>query len=116
LRKFQCHFSFLLVEKKAPDLDEPAPQSLSIIVRARHVITAYRTYQLATTGFEPLRADGAIVRSVFVKRGRRSIRGAHRMIRLESVVSRHLLRCRLHGWKVIAHPRKTGKRRAVGNG
>jgi hypothetical protein len=32
------------------------------------------------------------------------------MIRPESVVGRHLLRCRLHGSKVIAHPRKTGKR------
>jgi hypothetical protein len=32
------------------------------------------------------------------------------MIRLESVVGRYLLRCRLHGSKVIAHPRKTGKR------
>jgi hypothetical protein len=32
------------------------------------------------------------------------------MIRLENVVGRHLLRRRLHGSKVIAHPRKTGKR------
>jgi len=32
------------------------------------------------------------------------------MIRLASVVDRHLLRGGLHGWKVIAHPRKTGKR------
>jgi hypothetical protein len=31
------------------------------------------------------------------------------MIRLDSVVRRHLLRYRLHGSKVIAHPRKTGK-------
>ena len=35
------------------------------------------------------------------------------MIRLENVVRRHLLRYRLHGSKVIAHPRKTGKRRGV---
>jgi hypothetical protein len=32
------------------------------------------------------------------------------MIRLDNVVGRYLLRCRLHGSKVIAHPRKTGKR------
>ena len=32
------------------------------------------------------------------------------MIRLNNVVGRHLLRCRLHGSKVIAHPRRTGKR------
>ena len=32
------------------------------------------------------------------------------MIRLASVVGRHLFRCGLHGSKVIAHPRKTGKR------
>src|SRR6202043_4274372 len=62
IRKFQCHFSFLLVENRAPDLDEPAPQSLSIIVRAGHVITTYRTNQLATAGLQPLRADGTKVR------------------------------------------------------
>jgi hypothetical protein len=33
------------------------------------------------------------------------------MIRLESVVGRHLFHCGLHGSKVIAHPLKTGKRR-----
>jgi hypothetical protein len=31
------------------------------------------------------------------------------MIWLENVVRRHPLRYRLHGSKVIAHPRKTGK-------
>ncbi len=38
------------------------------------------------------------------------------MIRLENVVGRHLLRCGLHGSKVIAHPRKTGKRGVESSG
>src|ERR1700737_3967896 len=111
IRKFQCHFSFLLVENRAPDLYEPSPQSLSIIVRAGHVITADRTNQLATAGFEPLRTDGAIMRSMFVRRdrGSKNIRRVNRMIRLESVVGRHLLRCGLHGSKVYSTSAENGE-------
>lgn len=97
--------------KRAPDLAAPAPQSLSIIVRAGHVITADRANQLAATGLQTLRADGTIARSVFQhNRGARIIRGAHGMIRLGSLVRRRLVRYRLHGSKVIAHPLPTGKR------
>src|SRR5258707_44950 len=42
------------------------PGSISVIVRARHVIAAHRANQFAAPRFQPLGANGTILRSIFL--------------------------------------------------
>jgi hypothetical protein len=100
------------------------PHSLSVIVRAGHVISADLANQLAVPGPQPLRADRAIPGSVFVRsreisrpcrrRNRVFLRG--QSLRNEATTRfrcyRNLLPFRdtFHGRTVIAHPLAREKR------
>src|SRR5580692_7768904 len=106
------------------------PHSLSVIVRAGHVISADQANQLAAPGLEPLRANRAIPGNVFVRR-KREITGAccarlrvlsdghswcrETITRLRLDRSSPCFRGTFHGPTVIAHPLAREKReRRVG--
>jgi hypothetical protein len=71
-----------------------------IKVRAGHVIAADVANQLAAPGFQPLRADGTIPRSIFSRKKSHTVD----LGRLRRSQSQLLLHGAFHGSKVIAHP------------
>src|SRR5258708_29910227 len=97
-----------------------APQSISIIVRAGHVISAVRTHQFTSPRFQPLRADGTIRRSIFDPCGQAPVGilppslSRRCLCRFHTYRNNSLLRGMFHGPIVIAHPsarEKCGKAR-----
>lgn len=101
------------------------PHSLSVIVRAGHVISADRANQLAAPGLKPLRANRAIPGDIFVRPEREAVgnfcgrityvlRGhslcRENTTRLRLHRSGSLFRGTFHGSTVIAHPLAGEKR------
>src|SRR5258708_1343897 len=92
VRHLECHV-VLSSSIAVPAATVPGPQSISVIVRARHVIAAHRANQFAAPRLQPLGADGTILRSIF-------LRGALFRVRVElrRCAPRRLRRNRRRPW------------------
>src|SRR5579863_2024381 len=86
----------------------------SIVVRARHVVTAGTAYQLAAAGFQPLRARWTIPGNILDACYRGSLRSNHRFAAFHRMTltirpSRLLRPNLIHGTLVIAQSDRRGK-------